>query len=319
MLRNENVSAALDGLLAWHSAAFPRFAQELQAMAQGAGLGYRDLAAYSFKNELLAVFAEQAPDSEREACSDVLVHDQQSHVHGHNEDGEEQLANFSYIVRTDDFEAMVYPGALAGGAFGFNRHGLVVTMNALSPRSAIIKAGCAGKYWLGRAVLEAESIQQAIGILERFCHAYGMSLNVGSVVTKEQVNIEVAPGGGVSVWNVSGGSYFHANAYLHMNVTEDPHLSPSSAHREARARQLLPAVGRDGVLRVLGDTQDKHWPIYRTLGNGDYSVTLATALFDYDRLRVDIWAGSNPRLAQPLLTRWLLEPPPMEGLGALVV
>jgi len=305
IMQNKNVSLAFDRLVTWHSDAFPLYTQELRDMALGAGLEFQDLAVYSFKNELLAVYGAQTPDIQENECSDVLVHDVLTRLHGHNEDGEKELSNFSYLVKTDDFEAMTYPGTLAGGAFAFNRHGLVLTMNALSPKDAVTDPGCVGKYWLGRAVLDAESVQQAIKVLNRSCHAFGMSLNVGSTVTRELVNIEVAPGHGLSVQHIMEGSYFHANKYLRLNTSQDPHLSPSSAHRESRAKQLMPATDRGDVLRILGDTEDVHWPIFRTMGHGDYAVTLATAFFDYNNGTLDIWSGSNPMLTQPVMSRRL--------------
>eukprot|EP00930_Biecheleria_cincta_P045484 TRINITY_DN31345_c0_g1_i1.p1 TRINITY_DN31345_c0_g1~~TRINITY_DN31345_c0_g1_i1.p1 ORF type:complete len:381 (+),score=54.10 TRINITY_DN31345_c0_g1_i1:47-1189(+) len=312
IMKNKNVSEAFDTLWAWHSSAFPDYVKELRDMAKGANVDLSDLALFSLKNELLDVYGQQTPDAEESECSDVLVRNGDNHIDGHNEDGEAELANVSYWVKTDDFEAMAYPGQLPGGAFGFNRHGLVVTMNALSPKDVVIKHGCAGKYWVGRKIMDAETVAQVVDFLKTTCHAYGMSLNVGSTRTGEQVNIEVGPGSGLSVHSVDNASYFHANAYLHLNVTEDPHLSPSSAHRQARAKQLAPANNRSGVLAILGDAGDVRWPIYRTLGHGDYAVTLATALFDFNAYKVDVWSGSNPLTSVPLFTRPLPGKPGVE-------
>lgn len=319
IMQNKNVSRAYDTLLSSHCSAFPEFAKELQDMASGAQVEYKDLVMYSFKNELLAVYGEQAPDTEESECSDVLIHTADQHINGHNEDGEAELANVSYWVKTSEFEAMSYPGQLPGGAVGFNRHGLVLTVNALSPKDAVVDRGCVGKYWTTRKVLACKSIAEAVDFLQSTCHTYGMSLNVGSTVTGEQVNIEVGPGRKLSVNDITSGSYFHANAYLHLHVRQDPKLSPSSAHREARAKELLPVTNITGVLQILGDTQDVHWPIYRTLGHGDYAVTLVTAVFDFKKQYVDVWSESNPIRSSPLFRRSLSESWPARGYERSVV
>eukprot|EP00931_Biecheleriopsis_adriatica_P039720 TRINITY_DN22704_c0_g1_i2.p1 TRINITY_DN22704_c0_g1~~TRINITY_DN22704_c0_g1_i2.p1 ORF type:complete len:277 (+),score=50.00 TRINITY_DN22704_c0_g1_i2:423-1253(+) len=253
-----------------------------------------------------AVYGQQTPDAEESECSDVLVRSADHHINGHNEDGEVELANVSYWVKAKSFEAMAYPGMLPGATFGFNQHGIVLTVNALSPKDVAIEKGtngCAGKYFISRKILDAESVDSAIEFLNKTCSAYGMSMNIGSTRTGEQVNIEVGPGFRLSVHRVKNASYFHANSYLHLDVAEVPHMSPSSAHRQARARKLMPARDRSDVLAILGDAKDVRWPIYRTAGHGDSSVTLASGVFDFDAYKVDVWSGSNPLTSAPLFTR----------------
>ena len=68
--------------------------------------------------------------------------------------------------------------------------------------------------------------------------ASGFSLNIGSVVSKELFNVEIAPGGVHSILNVTGGYSYHFNNYLRLNGTVPQFVDPSSTHRLARVLEL---------------------------------------------------------------------------------
>merc|ERR1711912_50462 len=99
-----------------------------------------------------------------------------------------------------------------------------------------------------------------IHTLQSHCHTFGISLNIGSAASGQLVNVEIAPGNLTSTKVISLGSYFHANAYRHLNVTEK--RSISSIHRLARASQLMPATSTDDIRRILGDEKDVNYPLY---------------------------------------------------------
>lgn len=67
--------------------------------------------------------------------------------------------------------------------------------------------------------------------------AVGHSYNLVELHSKRLWNVEVGPGGAMSVLEVTRGSYyFHANMYKHLVVRQ--RTDNSSYHREARALQL---------------------------------------------------------------------------------
>ena len=51
---------------------------------------------------------------------------------------------------------------------------------------------------------------------------------------------------------------------------------PSSVHRMQRVKELAPPTTIDGVKTILGDTNDKQYPIFRTGKSPDGAATLAT-------------------------------------------
>ena len=65
--------------------------------------------------------------------------------------------------------------------------------------------------------------------------------------------------------------------YLHSDVPQ--YEDPSSEHRLARVRELPPPTDARDITTILGDTEDKKYPIYRTATPPDTAVTLATGRF----------------------------------------
>ena len=95
---------------------------------------------------------------------------------------------------------------------------------------------------------------------------------------------------------------------LRLNVTQRD--EPSSAHRLRTARALCegggdgagggpPPASVDGLRRVLGDTSDAQWPLYRDGTPPDDSATAATALFDLGARRLHVYIATNPRTSAP--------------------
>ncbi len=92
-------------------------------------------------------------------------------------------------------------------------------------------------------------------------------------------------------------SYFHANEYLRLPVSQHP--DPSSNHRLATYRQLyVNASTLDDARQLLGDTSDARYPIYRRGTPSDEDYTLATALFVPSEGVMRVYE-SNPREGAP--------------------
>ena len=65
-----------------------------------------------------------------------------------------------------------------------------------------------------------------------------------------------------------------SDRYLHLSV--DQFSDPSSIHRLARVKALPVPTTPENVLDILGDTQDKDYPIFRTDTASDHVDTLCT-------------------------------------------
>lgn len=96
----------------------------------------------------------------------------------------------------------------------------------------------------------------------------------------------------------NGNWTFHANRYIHLNISQPHnHAYVSSSHREERAQELGAPRSVDDMLNNLGDTQDSDYPIY---GNGPSGFTLHTVVFDANNCKVTIYAD-NPKMKNQIM------------------
>jgi hypothetical protein len=305
-------------------------------------------------------------------CTDVFIRgDAAAGAFGfaHNEDGEVSLGQYAYFVNASfaasgggsggaaavpadpSYFAFHYPATAAGHAFGFNAHGVALSMNAVYPGH--VDPDGAGCYFLSRDMLAASGPADAVaratappnGVRK---WAYGTSINVGvgvggvggggggggagkagkagkaagaaavrgaaaQAAAPRAFNIEVAPPNLVSAPLSQEAQRFsyHMNLYLRLNVTQRD--EPSSAPRRRAARAMCegggggggaggggaPPASVDGLRRVLGDTSDAQWPLYRDGTPPDDSATAATALFDLGARRLHVYIATNPRTSAP--------------------
>ena len=227
---------------------------------------------------------------------------------------------------TTAYTAFHYPATTAGHAFGFSllpaSELIAFSMNAVFPsRVDLDGAGC---YFFSRAMMDTTTLGQLRALLRGTRSAYGASLNVGLRNTSV-INFELGPGRGFVAETLApssqshsqpgsnsgsgagsdgrgatGGAMFHMNEYLHLtHVAFDK--DPSSEHRLARARAIEREAGgavHSGApatfTRILGDTKDSVFPLYRDGAAPDDSATAATAIFDLRNMTLSVAERGNP-------------------------
>jgi hypothetical protein len=281
--------------------AFPDVYEEIRGLADGAGVPMDTILLINFANEINAILFNNVTSTSvgDDHCTDMFL--PQANIWGHNEDALSDVKDYHYMVQVQYGNTWVigycYPGQLPSDAFVWNSYGLVSTTNSEFPKNAR-KYGIA-RTFLHRRLSQVQNLHQA-AILTRSYYdkmATGVSLNVAS--TKDlstMYNIEVAPGT-LSLKNISTASqYYHVNQYQRLSVPE--RIDTSSLHRVARIQQLSPVKD---VLTVLGDTEDKQYPIYRNGASPDTNIaTTATVMFDI----------ANKK-AQVFITNPIIEPTPV--------
>lgn len=214
------------------------------------------------------------------------------------------------------YTAFVYPGTLAGWAWGVNAHGVAMSVNALTVPTTKVGLGVA---FVARSVLGAASLDDAINRASVKGQASGQHFNLGApaapplLSTPLQISVETSPNGVTlqPISKVAGGRYQHFNQYLHTAGMPRIGDYESSIHRLARASQFStssapPAVPGD-IRTVLSDTADERYPIYRSFEHGTHStfdpyITQTTTLFDLGAGVVSIWAGSSSAASPPDFT-----------------
>jgi len=279
--------------LALHRSRFPAYVSELEGIAEGAKRPFEEVFLVNLRGELTGLMPpdSRTGDAPVQGCTDCLVLTAESALIGHNEDGSPASWGRLYVVtvKLDDgpaFSALSYPGFLPGNAFGFNQSGILHTVNHVAPRP--IKVGLS-RHFLARSLLDARSLDEAIGNITESDRASGFNYNIGSLAERRVVSVEVAPQRH-HVHEVQG--YFsHTNHYIELN---EPQQEISQSSRKRLERSM--AIGRtaapgqaDQVLAVLGNRDDRDYPIYRDAAPPDTDATLCSALYDLDGRELRIY------------------------------
>lgn len=126
----------------------------------------------------------------------------------------------------------------------------------------------------------------------------GQSYNLVDVHGRKILNVETASHNRFSIHEAGATPFFHANMYLHLKIPQVP--NDTSISRQSRAAALLPGEVEsiDSALNLLGDNENKEYPVYMT---GPIYYTLCTVLIDLDDQTLSIIQG-DPKKGQALLT-----------------
>ncbi|XP_071541114.1 beta-alanyl-dopamine/carcinine hydrolase-like isoform X2 [Panulirus ornatus] len=313
---------------------FPHYVRELQGIADGALVPFYHLMVLHIASTYERfIFQAKTDDSSNDdpgkvtsffGCSSVIVNMEGEILLGHTEDALKELTSNIYLVsahimeetpqgrwqtKEEHFTALCYAGYLPGFCMGYNRHGLVFSVNAITPLRVFSgKTICC---LLCRALLAAESLEDVHNILrdEGVGVADGMAINAAFLNPNGDIsfqNLEVGAAGHgerasqLSVLPVNTGNHLlHTNRYQHLQApVVENELKWSSLLREARAVQCTPPTKRQHLLDLLSDTHHPEHPFFLTKS---HFVTTTLGLFDLLKRKWTFWMD-NPMTCQPLLS-----------------
>ncbi len=186
----------LDQLMTAARQTFPRYVRELEGMADGMGVAFERAFLWNCRGDLRwpdditpAVAAGLV-----EGCTSLIIpaDDDRVATIAHNEDGSADYANHCYWVsaRPDDapgFESFLYPGMMPGHSMGANRAGIVQTINNI--RVHDLQQGIP-RHFVCRAILDCETLDDALDLLKRDDRAGGFHHNLGSAREGRLVSVE---------------------------------------------------------------------------------------------------------------------------------
>ncbi|MGM0584218.1 MAG: C45 family autoproteolytic acyltransferase/hydrolase [Pseudomonadota bacterium] len=277
---------------------YPRYVREIEGIAAGAGQDFETLFLWNCRGDLRlpegASAAAQASASS--GCTTLLIPAQgeQDAMIAHNEDGAPELLGACLWVRCapdegPGFESFMYPGMLPGHTFGVSGAGLVQTINNI--RAHDLQPGVPRQI-VCRAVLDCATLDEALGVLRRRDRASGFHHNLGEVGSRRVVSVE-APASGCETREPEA-PIAHANHLIYDAFAGlEQVVTASSKARQERADELIAA----GALAEAPEAVlfDRGAPIRCDHdGRDDYSQTLATAVFEIRRDRVDWRAHAAP-------------------------
>lgn len=280
-------SSYADDLLKAAEAFRPDFVTELRGMADAVGLPFERLFLWNCRGDLRLPeeASELVKNGAADGCTTLMIPGHldrgQSHTIAHNEDGSDDLYGHCFWLSAEPeegtaFESYLYPGMMPGHTLGVNATGLVQTINNI--RVHDLKPGIP-RHFVCRAVLDCQTLDQAVEILERTDRASGFHHNLGQAGDQRLLSVE-APASGCEVVEVTAPAA-HANHLIRPCFDDlDQTVTASSHARQARAQERVEA-GNVSAEAILFDRSNPGKTIHRIPGDGsdDYGRTLVTGIF----------------------------------------
>lgn len=298
-----NGSAAFEQLKRDNGREFPHFVEEMQGIAEGAGVSLDQVWCANLINELENLMDIAGTPAEH--CSDIYaVADggyEAGFAHGHNEDWSDMAKKFwyftavSYENSTPGFKhcaGMSYPGTLAGWASTWNEHGIFGVQNTLMPRKSR-KFGLACAFVQRRAVCSARTLDDVVAGLSVHGWSDGASMNVVDLRGKRMANIEIWEDRH-SVMEVTEamGNYSHFNQYKHLTTESGEAIDDSSVFvgdkRQSTVDALPGARSANDIMDRLSNPN-----VFRP-----HATLMTTVLNSTGLLR--IWVASPSATSSPM-------------------
>jgi isopenicillin-N N-acyltransferase-like protein len=276
---------------------FPNVVEEIKGLADGAGIHFDHIWVINIKSELGSIKKEPP------GCSSILVKDNKNMWLFHNEDGHTAYKDIMFTIKVTppsgvSFISMVYPGTITGNGPSLNSRGIVQTTNYISSTESEIGLP---RYVIGRAILEAKDINEAVQIATHVPRAYPYHHNLASFEEKRYVSVETIPS--TSEKKYPDGNYFHTNHLLFEKTKEyqfqdQEYKNSSSLSRYGVINEKLNQLdtnnlGPDSILSVLSSHESKPYSPCRHPKEDILGQTLGTALFDINERRFYLYKG-NP-------------------------
>jgi hypothetical protein len=292
--RNSTYLGELEAAARWN---FPRYVRELEGIADGAEISFSTLFLWNCRGDLQfpAHVDPRTVAAATHGCTTVFLpaEGNEPAIIGHNEDGADEFHGRCLWISVMPekglaFESFVYPGMLAGNAFGVNAAGVVQTINNL--RVFDLKPGIP-RHFIARAVFDCGNLTAALAQLQRNDRASGFHHGLGQVGEHALLAVE-APAGGCDVQQIQQ-PFAHTNHLISQALSGTNQLiTESSAYRQTWADTLIAggALAERVPESMLFDRESAKFSIYRHNedgGDDDYSRTLATGVFRIYRDRVD--------------------------------
>ncbi len=292
---------AIEKMLRHARNAFPQFIEEVEGMAEALEIPFLELFAYQCRSEIGLL-------REPPGCSTIALRDADDLILVHNEDGNDLNVGRMFLVKVTPpsgmtFISFVYPGLLPGNGPGINKAGLVQTTNYIQPRRVVDGIP---RYFIGRAILEAKSLNEAASLATMTPRAFSWHHNLIHLPERRILSIEVAayPEHRHSVKEVDG-LYVHTNHFLHPGMTSEEKTGfrlydvpyESSTTRMAVLRRAIqskgPPANVEEILTLLTLHEGRPYSPCRHPEGDVRGATLGTSIFTAATKTMTLFHG-NP-------------------------
>ncbi|KAJ2954160.1 hypothetical protein O0L34_g2389 [Tuta absoluta] len=317
---------AYDRTLANMKKRYPYYVKEVQGLADGAGVPFHQLFLLQMDDLIGNVNDNHIPRNDTGGCSSIGINHPGHAILGHTEDAFAETLNHWYIMSAhiipsaedaaagaieEKFASLCYAGNMPGYTMGNNVHGLVFSINTLSPLT--LKHGYTPRTFITRALLSARNLVEAEKILLDDGLGTGNGFSVNMLWTENGKrtlhNAEVAPDlknnrSALSIQKYDKDALVHCNLYMRLNVTEviGPIIDSSKARLQAIGAHVPPR-NRCDVQDTLSDRSGADFQVFQ---NKDNTVikTITAGIFDLEQgtwsLYIDPPNSSQPVAVLPL-------------------
>ncbi len=277
---------------------YPQYLEELTGMADGAGIAFPALWAISVKSELGAL------EKENPGCSTIFYHRGDKMWLFHNEDGHTAYRDRMFLVKVHppsgvSFISLVYPGTLTGNGPSLNNRGVVQTTNYIGSTQSEIGIP---RYVIGRAILEAKSLEEAGQIAMQQPRAYPYHHNLAGFTEKKYLSLETIPNAAQQF--TPKGVYCHTNHLLLPLTKIYRHENQEYKNSSSMSRYTVLSEKIKNMHRGTPATPATFLEFLSSHENAPYSPcrhprgevkgqTLAIAFFDINRSVFRLYKG-NP-------------------------
>lgn len=236
---------------------FPKLVDELEAMASAAHVNFNDLFFHNCR-EIYDFFLSSKEVDDH--CTAVISHHNRGLIIGHNEDWIPEAINDLYIlsgvVDGTKIFALANNTLLPGDSVMMNSYGLVQCINELHADNQI----GVPKNFIARAVMECQTIREAINIIKNTPHASGFNHVLAQ--NNEITNVEIA-GLQTEIITTKDKNFVHTNHYLSTKLSKmEKYHTHSSEKRYQRAIKILEQdstpqdTSPQEMFSLLSDTSD---------------------------------------------------------------
>jgi len=275
---------------------FPQIVEEIEGLADGSGYSFDFMWMMSIQSEL------NAYQKEITGCSTVYYRDNRHNWLAHNEDGDAMYSGRMYVLKAHppsgvSYITLVYPGLIEGVGPSLNSFGMIETTNFIGCNKPVVGVP---RYFLGRAILESKSMEEAIQLAAFQPKAFPWHHNLASCQTKEYVSIETLPDGTTEIRRPQG-VYIHTNHltgyktvdYKHQGIDYSNSSSITRFDVLTRNKETanLPIASSRVLLDWLSSREGKPKSPCQVPEGNTTGETLSTALFDINNCSMRLYKG----------------------------
>ncbi len=226
-----------ENLLAKAEENYPDYVNELHGTSDATGIEFDALMRLNFFGDIIALYYGSVENNAMDipeslfGCSTVSYNYNGNQYLAHNEDSFASLHDLMAVVKVSmpdkpEFINFYYPGLLYGIAPSMNDAGLAFSNNFV--QSAAGDPNGVPHFFIFRSLLEAESVDEAISILENTEPCNALHVNIASGIENRVVSVEKAETTAV-VYEVEG-LYAHTNHFIQDAMLGFPTADDDTTH-----------------------------------------------------------------------------------------